>query len=129
MLNFAGTPYAGVITLQSSTQIVRDKKGITVSFELSGARPVGTAKLINTQWDFDMSDGRFADRDHALNRTGSNGDFSALLTVEHTFDTLGEYLIGAKIQDSLDGEGMTTARLLLTENPEGEVIANIERIK
>ncbi|MBP7773843.1 site-specific DNA-methyltransferase [Candidatus Gracilibacteria bacterium] len=129
MLNFAGTPYAGVITLQSNTQIVRDKKGITVHFELSGARPVGTARLINAQWDFDLSDSRFADRDHALNRAGTNGDFSAILTVEHTFEKLGTYLIAAKVQDSLDGEAMTSSQLILTENEEGLVVANLERIK
>lgn len=98
-------------------------------FELSGARPVGTARLINAQWDFDMSDGRFADRDHALNRTGTNGDFNAILTVEHTFEKLGEYIIAAKVQDSLDGEAMTSSRLILTENEDGQVVANLERIK
>lgn len=129
MLNFAGTPYAGVITLQSNTQIVRDRKWITVHFELSGARPVGTAKLINTQWDFDLSDGRFADRDHALNRTGTNGDFSAVLTVEHTFEKLGEYLIASKVQDSLDGEAMTSSRITIKVDEDGQVVANLERIK
>ena len=106
------------------------KDGISVSLSLIGARPVGQAKLINAQWDMDMRDGRFADREHALNREGKNGDFTAILTLEHTFPEVNEYLIGGRVQDSMDGEGTTTARIRLTEKMDGSgtIDCEIERI-
>lgn len=119
MLSFAGTPYAGAISLTSGTAPKRLKDGISVNLSLIWARPVGSAHLINTQWDMDMRDGRFADREHALNREGKNGEFTALLNLEHTFSEVGEYIVGARVQDSMDGEATTKAKITLTEKMDG----------
>ncbi len=130
MLSFAGTPYAGVISVTPGTTPKRVKDGILVSLSLIGARPVGSAKLINAQWDMDMRDGRFADREHALNREGKNGDFTAVLTIEHTFPGVNSYFIGGRVQDSMDGEDTTTAKLTLREKMDGsgEIECFIEKI-
>ncbi len=127
LLNFAGTPYAGKISLMSGTKPERVKNGIRAQFSLEWARPVGTATLINAQWDFDVVDGRFADREHALNRSGKGGNFEAILTVEHIFPEVGEYLIAGRVQDSMDGEATVFARLILTENMgSGEIECRLE---
>ena len=130
MLSFAGTPYAGVISVTPGTTPRRVKDGILVSLSLIGARPVGSAHLINTQWDMDMRDGRFADRDHALNREGKNGDFTAILTLEYTFPEVNEYLIGGRVQDSMDGEATTTVKLVLREKIDrsGDIEVVIEKL-
>lgn len=52
-----------------------------------------------------------------------------MLTVEHTFEKLGEYLIASKVQDSLDGEAMTSSRITIKVDEDGQVVANLERIK
>ena len=129
LLNFAGTPYAGKISVMSGTKPERVKNGISVQFSLEWARPVGTATLINAQWDFDVVDGRFADREHALNRSGKGGKFEAVLTVEHIFPEVNEYLIAGRVQDSMDGEATVFARLILTENMgSGEIECRLEPI-
>ena len=131
MLSFGGTPYAGVISVTPETTPRRVKDGILVSLSLIGARPVGSAHLINTQWDMDMRDCRFADREHALNREEQkNGDFTAILTLEYTFPEVNEYLIGGRVQDSIDGEATTTAKLVLREKIDrsGEIEAVIEKL-
>lgn len=77
-----------------------------------------------------MRDGRFADRENALNREGKNGDFTAILTLEHTFPTVNSYLIGGRVQDSMDGEATTTAKLILREKMDGseEIECCIEKL-
>lgn len=113
----------------SGTKPERVKNGISVQFSLEWARPVGTATLINAQWDFDVVDGRFADREHALNRSGKGGKFEAVLTVEHIFPEVNEYLIAGRVQDSMDGEATVFARLILTENMgSGEIECRLEPI-
>lgn len=130
MLTFASTPYAGNITITPWTEPKRTPKWIEVSLTLLGARAVGQAKLINTQWDMDMSDGRFADREHALNREWKNGDYTAKLEITHTFGEVNEYFIGGRVQDSMDGEATTTARLRFKEAMDGtgKIIAEIEKL-
>lgn len=130
MLTFASTPYAGNITITPWTEPKRTDKWIEVSLTLLGARAVGQAKLINTQWDMDMSDGRFADREHALNREWKNGDYTAKLEITHTFGEVNEYFIGGRVQDSMDGEATTTAKLRLKEamDGSGKIIAEITKL-
>ena len=129
LLNFAGTPYAGKISMMPWTKPERVKNGICIQFSLEWARPVGTATLINAQWDFDVVDGRFADREHALNRSGKGGKFEAILTVEHIFPEVNEYLIAGRVQDSMDGEATVYARLMLTENmSSGEIEYRLENL-
>ena len=76
-----------------------------------------------------MVDGRFADREHALNRSGKGGKFEAILTVEHIFPEVNEYLIAGRVQDSMDGEATVYARLMLTENmSSGEIEYRLENL-
>lgn len=89
---------------------------MTVSFALEGGRAIGAgAKLINCQWDFSYNNNRFASREYALNRDGKNGDFTAILTTEHTFLKSGMYNIAARVQDNLDGQATVTARIEISE--------------
>lgn len=110
LLSFTGSPYAGKIIFTG-----QDK--LKVSFSLEGARGIGPgAKLINCQWDFSYDGNRFASREYSLNRDGKNGDFTAVLNIEHTFPRAGEYRIAARIQDNLDGQSTVTAHIQVSEN-------------
>ena len=102
LLVFCDKPYIGEI------KIVK-QDGLTVHFELPNAKAVGTGKLINCQWDFDFLDGRFANKEHALNRKSDT--FEAVLTAEYTFEKEGEYTIAARVQDSLGGEATVSGIL------------------
>jgi len=87
-----------------------------ISFALEGARAIGAgAKLINCQWDFSYDNSRFASREHALNRDGKNGEFTAILVTEHTFPKSGIYSIAARVQDNLDGQATVAARIEVGE--------------
>lgn len=109
LLSFTGKPYAGTIRTE--------QKGLTVKFTLEGARPVGTGRLINCQWDFSYDGQRFASKQYALNREKQGeGDFEAILTIEHTFPAAGTYNIAARVQDNLDGEASIAATLKLDKN-------------
>ena len=108
LLSFNASPYPGKI-------VVTKQDGLKMSFRLEGAKPIGTGHLINCQWDFSYDGGRFASREHALNREGSAGTFEAVLYVEHEFSEPGEYSVAARIQDNLDGEAVVVAKLVLTE--------------
>lgn len=109
LLGFTSKPYAGMIRTE--------QKGLTVKFTLEGARPVGTGRLINCQWDFSYDGQRFASKEHALNREKrGEGDFEAILTIEHTFPAAGTYTIAARVQDNLDGEATVVATLKLDKS-------------
>ena len=53
-----------------------------------------------------------------------------MLDVVHVFPEVNEYLIGGRVQDSMDGEATTTARLRLKEAMDGSsnIIAEIEKL-
>lgn len=105
LLSFTGAPFAGQIA-------ARAQSGLTVTFVLEGARAMGAGgKLINCQWDFNYDGARFAQREYALNRTGSNGNFDAVLEAEYTFPHAGEYTVAARVQDNLDGQATAVARI------------------
>lgn len=105
LLSFTGAPFAGQIA-------ARRQSGLTVTFVLEGARAMGAGgKLINCQWDFNYDGQRFAQREYALNRTGSNGNFDAVLEAEYTFPQAGEYTVAARVQDNLDGQATAVARI------------------
>lgn len=109
LLSFTGAPFAGKI-------VVTSRNKLTISFALEGARAIGAgAKLINCQWDFSYDNNRFASREHALNRDGKNGDFTAVLSTEHTFSQSGMYSIAARVQDNLDGQATVVARIEISE--------------
>ena len=102
LLIFSRNPYIREIKVQK-------QKGLTLTFDLPNAKAIGSAKLINCQWDFSFKDGRFADKAHALNRNQKT--FEAVLTAEHTFSREGDYIIAARIQDSLGGEAVASGVL------------------
>lgn len=52
---------------------------------------------------------------HALNRDGKNGDFTAVLSTEHTFSKAGIYSIAARVQDNLDGQATVVVRIEVDE--------------
>lgn len=105
LLSFTSAPTAGHI---SATK----QSGLELEFVLVGAQAIGAGgRLINSQWDFDYKNERFSDKANALNRTGNAGKYEAVLTNKHKFDSPGEYLIAARVQDNLDGEAITTAKL------------------
>ncbi|WHZ18016.1 MAG: Type III restriction-modification system methylation subunit [Rhodanobacteraceae bacterium] len=105
LLSFTGAPFAGQIA-------ARAQSGLTVTFVLEGARAMGAGgKLINCQWDFNYDGARFAQREYALNRTGSNGNFDAVLEAEYTFPHAGEYTVAARVQDNLDGQATAVAMI------------------
>lgn len=109
LLTFTSTPFAGQIA-------VRGQTGLKVKFELEGARAMGAGgKLINCQWDFHYDGQRFAQREYALNRTGSSGDFKAVLEIEHEFPRAGTYTIAARIQDNLDGQATAVTQLTIAD--------------
>lgn len=109
LLSFTSKPYAGTIRTE--------QKGLTLKFTLEGARPVGTGRLINCQWDFSYDGQRFASKEHALNREKrGEGDFEAILSIEHTFPAAGTYNIAARVQDNLDGEATVAAALKLDKS-------------
>lgn len=111
LLSFTASPYAGKITIIDAEAL---KSGETIfNFKLEGAKAIGTGRLINCQWDFSYDGKRFASREHALNRDGSSGDFTASFEVSHKFEKSGEYIIAAKVQDNLDGEEITVAKFIL----------------
>lgn len=110
LLSFTSAPFAGRI-------VVRSHDGLTVKFELEGARVMGAGgKLINCQWDFNYDGQRFAQREYALNRFGSNGNFDAVLDAEYKFPHAGEYTIAARVQDNLDGQATAVARVTITND-------------
>jgi len=110
LLSFTSAPFSGHIT-------VRGQMGLKVRFELEGARTMGAGgKLINCQWDFDYDGRRFAQREYALNRTGSSGDFKAVLEVEYQFLRAGTYTIAARIQDNLDGQATAVAQVTVSDD-------------
>ncbi len=105
LLSFTSAPFAGQI-------VVRGQTGLKVKFELEGARTMGAGgKLINCQWDFDYNGQRFSQREYALQRIGSSGDFKAVLEVEHEFSRPGTYTIAARVQDNLDGQATAVAQV------------------
>lgn len=109
LLSFTSAPFAGQIA-------VRGQNGLSVKFELDGARTMGAGgKLINCQWDFDYNGQRFSQREYALQRTGSSGDFKAVLEVEHEFSRAGTYTIAARVQDNLDGQATTVAQVTVSD--------------
>lgn len=109
LLSFTGAPYAGRIT-------VLKRSGLTVTFQLEGARSIGAGgHLINCQWDFSYDGKRFASRAHALNRTGKSGAFEAVLTAEHEFAKPGTYVVAARVQDNLDGRATAVAKVEVSE--------------
>lgn len=108
LLSFSASPYAGRI-------VAEGQNGLTLKFRLEGAKAIGTGRLINCQWDFSYDGARFASREYALNREGSQGHFEAKLNVEHMFARAGEYTIAARVQDNLDGEAVATTRIIVTE--------------
>ena len=109
LLTFTSAPFAGHI-------VVRGQTGLKVKFELEGARTMGAGgKLINCQWDFDYDGQRFAQREYALNRTGSSGDFKAVLEIEHEFPRANTYTIAARVQDNLDGQATTVAQVTVAD--------------
>ncbi len=109
LLSFTSKPYAGTFRTE--------QKGLTLKFTLEGARPVGTGRLINCQWDFSYDGQRFASKEYALNREKrGEGDFEAILTIEHTFPAAGTYNIAARVQDNLDGEATVAATLKIDKS-------------
>lgn len=109
LLSFTSAPFAGQI-------VVRGQSGLKVKFELEGARTMGAGgKLINCQWDFDYNGQRFSQREYALQRTGSSGDFKAVLEVEHEFSRAGTYTIAARVQDNLDGQATAVAQVTVAD--------------
>jgi DNA modification methylase len=109
LLSFTSAPFAGQIA-------VRGQSGLKVKFELEGARTMGAGgKLINCQWDFDYNGQRFSQREYALQRTGSSGDFKAVLEVEHEFSRAGTYTIAARVQDNLDGQATAVAQVTVAD--------------
>lgn len=111
LLSFTACPYAGKITIVDAK--VTKPSETTFNFKLEGAKAIGTGRLINCQWDFSYNGERFASREHALNREGSSGDFTASFEASHKFEKSGEYIIAAKVQDNLDGEEITIAKFIL----------------
>ncbi len=109
LLSFTGAPFAGKI-------VVTSRSKLTISFVLEGARAIGAgAKLINCQWDFSYDNNRFSSREHALNRDGRNGDFTAILTAEYTFSKPGIYSIAARVQDNLDGQATAVVQIEVSD--------------
>lgn len=109
LLSFTSAPFAGHI-------VVLGQSGLSVKFVLEGARTMGAGgRLINCQWDFDYNGERFSQREYALNRSGTNGDFKAVLEVEHRFPRAGTYTIAARIQDNLDGQATVVAQVTVAD--------------
>lgn len=109
LLSFTSAPFAGHI-------VVQGQSGLKVKFELEGARTMGAGgRLINCQWDFDYNGERFSQREYALNRNGSSGNFSAVLEIEHEFPRAGTYVIAARVQDNLDGQATAVAEVTVSD--------------
>jgi len=111
LLSFTASPYAGKITIIDAG--VPKSSEMIFNFKLEGAKAIGTGRLINCQWDFSYDGKRFASREHALNREGASGDFTAIFEASHKFEKSGEYIIAAKVQDNLDGEVITVSKFNL----------------
>ncbi len=103
-LRFSKAPVIGDIK-------VKKTKGLEYEFEAIDA--ISTNEdgwLVNCQWDFDYQEGHFsADKDYVLSREKTkdkkNGEqFKAILSVKHTFEKTGEYVVACKVQDNLAGE-------------------------
>lgn len=109
LLSFTSAPFAGHI-------VIRGQSGLKVKFELEGARTMGAGgRLINCQWDFDYNGERFSQREYALNRNGSSGNFTAVLEIEHEFPRAGTSTIAARVQDNLDGQATAVAEVTVAE--------------
>ncbi len=111
LLSFTANPYAGKITIIDAEAPVAGEA--IFNFKLEGAKAIGTGRLINCQWDFSYDGRRFASREHALNREGASGDFTATFEASHKFEKTGEYIVAAKVQDNLDGEAIVTVKFSL----------------
>ncbi|MBI2640181.1 MAG: site-specific DNA-methyltransferase [Candidatus Sungbacteria bacterium] len=107
LLSFSASPYAGKI-------VVEKQNGLTLKLRLDGAKAIGTGRLINCQWDFSYDGARFASREYALNREGSQGHFEAKFDIEYTFEKPGEYIIATRVQDNFDGEAVAVMRLTIS---------------
>jgi len=110
LLSFTSAPTAGHISVVS-------QRGMELEFALVGAQAIGAGgRLINAQWDFDYQDKRFSDKANALNRVGKAGKYEAVVTKKYKFSASGEYLIAARVQDNLDGDAITAAKLTIAND-------------
>lgn len=65
--------------------------------------------LINCQWDFDYSEGRFSDKEYALMRDKVDngprkGMYQAVLAANKEFEKAGKYLVACRVQDNFGAE-------------------------
>lgn len=83
-------------------------------FEAIGARSNNIdGRLINCQWDFDYSGGRFAESEYALMREQKDGKYVAILKAEKEFDRPGKHTIACRIQDNLGGEAVRVKEIVI----------------
>ncbi len=86
--------------------------GLNYKFEAVGARSNNIdGYLINCQWDFNYSDGRFAESKYALMREQKDGKYVAVLKVEKEFNAPGKYIVACRVQDNLGGEIIKTKEI------------------
>ena len=108
LLSFVRPPVIGNV---EATKV----KGTTWSFEAKGARAWNDRdRLVNCQWDFDYQDGHFNARKGEVlmreeyQRAKGEKSWRAVLSVEHTFEKSGRYVVACKVQDSVGGETIET---------------------
>jgi len=84
-------------------------EGLKYKFEAVGARSNNIdGYLINCQWDFNFTEGRFAESEYALMREQKDKKYAAVLKVEREFEKPGKYTIACRVQDNLGGEAIKT---------------------
>ncbi|HBA26941.1 MAG TPA: hypothetical protein DCY98_06055 [Nitrospinae bacterium] len=96
---------------QPSIMDVSYKKveGLKYKFEAIGARSNNIdGYLINCQWDFNFTEGRFAESEYALMREQKDKKYAAVLKAEREFEKPGKYTIACRVQDNLGGEAIKT---------------------
>lgn len=101
------------ISQPSIMDIVYKKiSGLKYKFEAVGARSNNIdGYLINCQWDFNFTGGRFGESEYALMREQKDGKYVAILKAEKEFEKSGKYVVACRVQDNLGGEAIRTKEI------------------
>lgn len=111
-----------VFVTSPSIPEIRWKKieGLTYEFEAIGGRSNNLdGYLINCQWDFNFHDGLFSEPEYSLMRETAKkgkyaGKYVAVLKCQKTFEKLGKYLVGCRVQDNMGGETIKSIEVEIT---------------
>jgi len=86
--------------------------GLKYRFTAVGARSNNIdGYLINCQWDFNYSGGKFGESEYALMREQKDGKYRAILKAEKEFEKPGKYVVACRVQDNLGGETIKTKNI------------------